>query len=285
MIILDSPQAAANWCAERLREGRSIGMVPTMGALHAGHLALVDRAVAENDLCVVSIFVNPLQFNEAADFNAYPRDIEDDARMLAEHRCDMVFSGELLQFFPGHAHAEDIPRLDPGPHGQGLEGDHRPGHFAGVRTIVERLFDTVRPQRAYFGQKDFQQTLVIRDLARSMGYPEIVVCDTVREADGLAMSSRNRRLDPADRARATVLYRALLAARDAWRAGERRPGPLADAMRAVMADSDLLLEYAAVRDPMAWQEDDPWRPLARGQALIAARLGAVRLIDNLDLDR
>ncbi len=284
MIRLDSPGAAARWSERERGAGRTIGMVPTMGALHEGHVALVRRAAHENDRCVASIFVNPLQFDDATDFDAYPRDMDADAELLRSAGCDMVFTGTLMQFFPEASSAQAIPLLDPGPWAEGLEGAHRPGHFAGVRTIVERLFRTAHPDRAYFGEKDFQQTLVVKDLARTLGYPEIVVCATVREPDGLAMSSRNRRLRPAERAEAAVIYRALVAARAAWQGGERRPEALAAAMREILDRSPLEVEYAEVRDPANWLRDDPAAPLEHARALVAARLGAVRLIDNLSLD-
>ncbi|HEV8114332.1 MAG TPA: pantoate--beta-alanine ligase [Planctomycetota bacterium] len=278
--LFHDPGSARTWCAAVRADGRSLGFVPTMGALHAGHLALVRTALAENDRVCVSVFVNPLQFDDRRDFERYPRDFEGDARALAEAGASMVFTGSLDQFFP-----DDIPALrDPGPRAAGLEGDLRPGHFAGVATIVARLFDVVRPDRAYFGQKDFQQTLVVRDLAKALGYPRIVVCPTVREASGLAMSSRNQLLSPAERETATVLYRSLEAARALWVKGVRDARVLADAMRGVLDRSAVAVEYAAVRDPEKWTRADPVGPLERGVALVAARLSSVRLIDNALLD-
>ena len=275
--VLRDPGAAREWCARARGGGESLGFVPTMGALHSGHLALVARALAGNDRACASVFVNPLQFDERRDFDRYPRDLEGDARLLEGAGCDMVFTGTLPQFFPEPAGA---PLRDPGPRALGLEGDLRPGHFAGVATIVARLFDLVRPDRAYFGQKDFQQTLVVRDLARSMGFPRIVVCPTVREPDGLAMSSRNRLLSPADRERATVLFRSLEAARAAWSRGSRRAREISAAMLEVLEPAGLDVEYAAVRDPEAWTRGEPEGELERAVALVAARLSSVRLIDN-----
>jgi pantoate--beta-alanine ligase len=283
MIVLDSPAAARNWCRTQREAGLSIGMVPTMGALHSGHLKLVQRSVEENDLCVVSIFVNPLQFNERTDFDAYPRDIETDSLMLEAAGCDMVFTGTLMQFFPEQQYPEDIPLLDPGPFAVGLEGAQRPGHFAGVRTIVDRLFGTVQPDRAYFGEKDFQQTLVVKDLASTLGFPQIVVCNTEREPDGLAMSSRNQRLSEAEREEAGVIFRALCAARDAWREGERDRYRLTAIMHKVLSESTLVVEYLEVRDPEHWSIVDSGPLPDRGRALVAARCGSVRLIDNMDL--
>ena len=287
--ILRDPASARGWCERERAAGRSLGFVPTMGALHEGHMALVRAAVAEDERVGVSVFVNPLQFDEARDFERYPRDFEGDARMLEASGCSMVFTGTLEQFFPEDVEAGGRFRRtslrDPGPRARGLEGDLRPGHFAGVATIVARLFEIVRPDRAYFGQKDFQQTLVVQDLARQMGFPRIVVCPTVRERDGLAMSSRNRLLSPSDRSTATLLSRSLEAARAAWRAGGREAATLSRAMREVFDPSrtdgaPVSVEYATVRDPDAWTQDEPQGRLERAVALVAARVASVRLIDN-----
>jgi len=288
LIRCERPDQARAWCAAGRDEGRTIGFVPTMGALHEGHLALVARARAENDLVVASVFVNPLQFGERDDFERYPRDFEGDARSLASVGCDLAFTGTLADFFPAEVGADGRfePRAlrAPGPAARGLEGDLRPGHFAGVATIVARLFEIVRPTRSYFGHKDYQQTLVVAELARELGYPEVVVCPTLRDPDGLAMSSRNRRLSADDRPRALVLSRALRAARDLWQRGERDPARLAERMREVAGDRGVELEYAALRDPERWTPGEPRGPLERAVALVAARVGPVRLIDNLRLD-
>jgi pantoate--beta-alanine ligase len=200
----------------------------------------------------------------------------------------MVFSGTLAQFFPDALPPSgEFPRdalRDPGPCALGLEGDRRPGHFAGVATIVARLFEIVRPDRAYFGQKDFQQTLVVKDLARAMGYPEIVVRPTVREPSGLAMSSRNELLSTSERETATALSRSLRSARAAWRRGARDARSLSAAMSAELAGAPFEVEYATVRDPSAWTRGDPEGRLERAVALVAARVGSVRLIDNELLD-
>jgi pantoate--beta-alanine ligase len=258
-----------------------------MGALHEGHLSLVRRARSENELVCVSVFVNPLQFNDAKDFERYPRDFEGDARAVGEAGCELVFSGTLANFFPESGGArESIVAAPAGPAGLGLEGAFRPGHFDGVATIVERLFEIVRPTRAYFGAKDFQQTLVVRDVARRLGYPQIVVCPTSREVSGLARSSRNALLAPEDRERAPRIYAALCAARAAWRErGVRAPSELRAVMLRALDGSGLEPEYAQVRDPERWTADEPSFELERAVALIAARAGAVRLIDNLRLDR
>ncbi|MBT3429825.1 MAG: pantoate--beta-alanine ligase [Proteobacteria bacterium] len=285
MLHLDSPTEAARWCSAQRDHGRTIGFVPTMGALHSGHLSLVTRACNENTACCASIFINPLQFEDAEDYDAYPRDTESDLALLKSHGCDMVFMGSLHQFFPEISDINEIKTLSAGPHGSGLEGQFRPGHLDGVTTIVERLFRTVGAARVYFGEKDFQQTLVVSDLARDMGYPEVVVCPTVREDSGLALSSRNVLLSTDEKTRAQRIYPALLAARDAWSSGERDPGRLSAIMMECLSLDGLVVEYAEVRDPGHWISEPQATPLEHAQALIAVRVGSVRLIDNLRLDQ
>jgi pantoate--beta-alanine ligase len=280
---LGEPLEVARWSARQRAAGRSLGFVPTMGALHEGHLTLVRRALAENELCCVSVFVNPLQFDDPRDFELYPRDPQGDAALLESAGCSLVFTGTLPQFFPEVAAGRAIPLRDPGPAACGLEGERRPGHFAGVATICARLFELVRPARAYFGEKDFQQCLVVRHVAAQLGFPEIVVCPTSRDPDGLARSSRNRLLGPAERKRALALSRALFATRAAWRAGERDAERLASTLQAQLAGPGLELEYAELRDPERFALV-PRGPLERARALVAARVSAVRLIDNLALD-
>jgi pantoate--beta-alanine ligase len=283
---LPDPAAARDWCASTRAARRSLGFVPTMGALHEGHLSLVQAARRRCDAVCVSVFVNPLQFDDPRDFERYPRDLEGDSALLAGAGCDMVFTGTLEQFFPESGGArERIAWRDPGPTAVGLEGEHRPGHFAGVATIVARLFELVRPSTAYFGAKDFQQTLVVRDLARALGGPEIVVCPTSREPSGLARASRNQRLSAAQREQAVAIHHALLAARAAWGEGLREAAALAARARTVLKRSPLEPEYVEVRDPERWSAAAPRGPLERAVALVAARCGDVRLIDNLRLDR
>jgi len=287
ITTLADPRAARAWCAEQRAEGTSLGLVPTMGALHEGHLELVRRATAENDAACVSVFVNPLQFDNPEDLSRYPRDYERDVELLDGVGCAMVFTGTLEGFFEGELTPDG--RLlgsalrEPGPCAAGLEGEHRPGHFGGVATIVARLFEVARPERAYFGQKDFQQALVVGDLARRMGYPEVVVCPTVRQLSGLALPSRNALLSPADEQRATCLVRALRAADAAWWAGEREPSVLAKLMRGVLEEAGARVEYAELRDPTRWSAAEPVHALELAIALVAAFVGDVRLIDNLEL--
>lgn len=276
------PASARRWCDAARARGATLGFVPTMGALHEGHLSLVARARDENELVCVSVFVNPLQFNDARDYERYPRDLDGDAALLAPAGASMLFSGTLAQFFPEVEAGGEVPRRVPGPAAAGLEGAFRPGHFAGVATICARLFELVRPTRAYFGAKDFQQCQVVRELAEELGFPRIVVCPTSRDPDGLARSSRNQLLGPEDRREALWLSRALFAARAAWRGGERRGPTLEGLLARELARGRLTVEYAVVRDPRALAVPVAGR-LDLARALIAARVGAVRLIDNLDL--
>ncbi len=284
-LLLSDPAAARAWGAEVRAAGETLGFVPTMGALHRGHQELVRASVAENDRTCVSLFVNPLQFDEPRDFERYPRDLAADTRLLSEVGCDVAFSGTLEQFFPeARGRADAIPLEDPGPAAEGLEGSQRAGHFAGVATIVRRLFEIVEPDVAYFGEKDFQQTLVVRDLARRLGAPRISVRPTVRDPSGLALSSRNALLGAREREDASALSRGLFAARRAFREGIREARDLSGIVEAELAAGPLWLEYSELRDPEDWSRGPLVGRVSRAQALAAARLGAVRLIDNLRLD-
>ncbi|MFT5479003.1 MAG: pantoate--beta-alanine ligase, partial [Planctomycetota bacterium] len=286
MVELASPELARAWCDQQRAAGHSIGFIPTMGALHEGHLELVRRAARETDRVCVSIFVNPLQFNKPEDLAAYARDFQGDARQVEGAGCAMVFTGTLAQFFPGSSDDGVLPddaRVDPGAGARGLEGEHRPGHLEGVATIVDRLFEVVRPERAYFGRKDYQQTLVVSDLASRHAGLSVVVCPTTRESNGLALSSRNRRLSDAGRTQALAIPRALAAARLAWENGEREPGALRGSMLEVLTPSGLEIEYAEVRDPECWTGSPPTGALSQAVALIAAVADGVRLIDNHNL--
>lgn len=281
--FLGTPGEANRWCLARRQEGYSLGYVPTMGALHEGHRSLVERSVAQNDVTCASIFVNPLQFNLAEDLERYPRSLENDLAVLEQTGCQMAFSGQLEDFFPEAGNIAQIQPVVPLPAIAGLEATFRPGHLEGVQAIVERLFQTVGPCRAYFGEKDFQQTLLVRQIAAVLGEIEVVVCPTIREPDGLALSSRNQRLDETSRQLAPILIHALRCAAGAWRDGERNAAVLEERMRNVLEVPDITQEYAAVRDPDHWTADTPTEPLLQGRALVAAWVGGVRLIDNLEL--
>lgn len=257
-----------------------LGFVPTMGYLHEGHLSLVRRARAEQGAVAVSIFVNPTQFGPGEDLSRYPRDLEGDLARLAAAGCDLVFAPEVGEMYP----AGFDTRIVIGGVTAPLEGAARPGHFEGVATVVAKLFNIVQPTAAYFGQKDAQQVAVIRKLVRDLDMPlDIVVGETVREPDGLAMSSRNSYLAPPERAAATVLWRALGAAEAAWRGGERDGGRLRAAMRAVLDAEPLAeIDYVSIADPDTLAELDQ---VGEGGALasLAVRIGRTRLIDNLRL--
>ncbi len=287
MIIqcFENPEGAVKWCRGVLDQGLTLGFVPTMGALHEGHQTLVRQAALENDRVCVSIFVNPLQFGESKDLETYPRDFEGDAKLLEQAGCHMAFTGTLSEFFPGRLDSNGglLPDylLDPGPFAESLEGEFRSGHFEGVATIVGRFFEILKPTRAYFGQKDCQQALVVRDLSRRMQGPEVVVCPTHREPSGMAFSSRNTRLDKAGREAGMFISRALYGARALWAQGERDPAELSRFMRSVLSQGDLHVEYASIRDPEQWSGSEPVEPMTRAVALIAARAGDVRLIDNM----
>jgi pantoate--beta-alanine ligase len=264
-----------------LRAGRgSIGFVPTMGALHAGHLSLVRRARRENARVVVSVFVNPTQFGQREDFAKYPRDLAADRRLLAPLGPSILFAPGVGEVYP---RGFDTTVRVGGSLGRVLEAAWRPGHFEGVATVVARLFALVAPRRAYFGLKDYQQFLVIRRMCLDLGLPvELVPCPTVRETDGLAMSSRNRRLDARRRFLATALVRALLASAALAGQGERSaPRLKAAGMRVLRAAPGLKVQYFEVADPETLL---PLRRVrGRAMALTACTLGRVRLIDNISL--
>jgi pantoate--beta-alanine ligase len=261
--------------------GERIGFVPTMGALHPGHLALVGRARELADRVVVSVFVNPAQFDDPGDLARYPRQPEEDARLLAEAGADVLFLPPVDEVYP----PGDATAVVVGGPAEGLEGAFRPGHFRGVATVVARLFHLVAPDVAVFGEKDAQQLAVVRRMVADLHFPvDIVGHPTVREADGLAMSSRNARLDPAARRAATVLYRALAAGREAVEVGASA-APVRAALRRVLAgEPSAEVEYAEVVDAASFQPLDRLPPGGRVVLPLAVRLGGVRLIDNLHLD-
>jgi pantoate--beta-alanine ligase len=255
-------------------DGASIGLVPTMGALHAGHMSLVDRARQENDRVVVSVFVNPIQFGAGEDLGSYPRSPERDLSMLRAARVDAIYKPSVADMYPPGASTRVIV------HGVAdrLEGAARPGHFEGVATVVTKLFTATSADRAYFGQKDAQQVAVVRRLAADLDIGvEIRVCPTVREADGLALSSRNAYLSPAERKAAACLSRALGLAAEAYGRGELDPGRLQAILKeAIGAEPLAKLDYAEVVDPATFSTPG-------SLAVLAVRIGSTRLIDNHDL--
>jgi len=261
----------------RARLNGRVGAVYTMGALHAGHRSLLDCARAENEAVVATIFVNPTQFGPGEDLAAYPRTLDDDLALMEAAGVDVLFMPAPAEIYPaGFQTSVSVDEVS-----QGLEGEQRPGHFRGVATVVAKLFNLTRPQSAYFGQKDAQQVVVLRRMVADLNFPlDIVVCPTVREADGLAMSSRNVFLSQAERRAAVALHRALRAASDAWDAGEREPGVLRESARMVLAAEPLLtIEYIAVNYPESLR--GVLMP-TDGPVLVslAVQAGKPRLLDN-----
>ena len=276
LTICRTPSEMQAACRELRASGLTIGLVPTMGALHAGHLSLVTAALAECDAVAASIFVNPTQFGPNEDYESYPRTFEEDCRQLEAAGVRLLFAPSAADMYP----PDNTTFVDPGEIGTRLDGVSRPSHFRGVATIVSRLFHIVGPDRAYFGQKDAAQVAVLRRMVRDLNFPvSLVVCPVYREPDGLAMSSRNRYLSPDERQRALILSRALAAARHLARNGETSAEALRTTMLTTLAtDPEVRLDYAAVVDP------DTLLPIAdtsHGALLaVAAWVGTTRLIDN-----
>ena len=263
---------------ENVRSTGLLGLVPTMGYLHDGHLELVRHARAANGAVAVSIFVNPTQFGPDEDMLTYPRDVERDQVLLEELGCDLLFFPAVEEMYPP---AGADMHVVPGKLAAGLESAARPGHLRGVVTVVAKLFNIVQPERAYFGQKDGQQLAVIRRMVRDLDFPvEIVAVPTVREPDGLAMSSRNTYLSPPERSAATVLYRALMRAQELHLEGEQDAEVLRAAMWDVLASERLArADYVSVADPETMEE----LMLADSDVMVslAVRIGRIRLIDNI----
>lgn len=273
MILVET---ISDFRAHRKKLGGTWGLVPTMGALHQGHLSLVERARRENDHVAVSIFVNPTQFAAGGDLAKYPRTLERDMQLLEPYGVDVVFAPSSDEIYPPYFQTYvTVEEMT-----QPLEGAMRPGHFRGVATVVTKLFNIVQPDRAYFGQKDGQQVAVIKQMTRDLNIlVEIIVGETVREADGLAMSSRNTYLSYEERKAAPVLYRALCAARDAFQRGERDAEKLRAAMRDVLKQEPRAhVEYVSAADPNTLQELE----VVENSVLLsmAVRIGSTRLIDN-----
>ncbi|MGH2534619.1 MAG: pantoate--beta-alanine ligase [Thermomicrobiales bacterium] len=258
--------------------GAETGLVPTMGALHAGHLSLIRRAAAENERTVVSVFVNPTQFSDPLDLARYPRDLDRDVDLATSAGADLVYAPPVeVVYPPGFAAVVDVAGLT-----EAWEGASRPGHFRGVATVVSILLNSVRPARTYFGEKDFQQLVVVRRLHRDLVLPgEIVGCPTVRDEDGLALSSRNVRLSPEARQTAVAIPRAMFAMRDAVGRGVRSIERLLTIGRRALTAPGLDLDYLAVVDAETLAALPKLTPGAR--AIVAATVGGVRLIDNVDL--
>ena len=278
MDILTSPAEMHAWI-NALPPQKSIGFVPTMGALHAGHEALLQQSRDENDVTVLSIFVNPTQFNVTADFDAYPRTNERDVRIADHHGVDAVYMPSTESMYPNGSRVF----VEPGSASDPMEGAGRPGHFRGVTTVVSKLFHAVQPHRAYFGKKDYQQLAVVKQMVAELDFNiEIVGVDTIRHDDGLAMSSRNVRLSPEQRAAAPVIYRALLAARQAVAEGKHDVRVLEELVaEQIQAEPLCTVEYVSV---VRRSDLSSISTLAEESVVcVAAWFGDVRLIDNVEL--
>ncbi|MCB9012666.1 MAG: pantoate--beta-alanine ligase [Bacteroidales bacterium] len=258
-----------------------IGLVPTMGALHKGHLSLIETAAGLCERVMVTIFVNPTQFNDPNDLRNYPRNLEKDLELLAaQGMTDIVFAPGEKEIYP----EPDTRVFDFGQLDKVMEGAHRPGHFNGVAQVVSRLFDITRPNMAFFGQKDFQQLAVIRELVRKMKYPiEIITCPIIREDDGLAMSSRNQLLNPEERKHAAQISKTLFRAREL--AASMDPEKLCDwAVKELNSDPLIQVEYFQIVDSQTLLPADSWDSPCKKQACVAVKLGKIRLIDNINFD-
>ena len=278
MRVVNTNKQMSQACWEA---AKPVGLVPTMGALHGGHLSLVDQARVDNGTVVVSIFVNPTQFGDQKDLSQYPRDLENDLDMLRQHGVDFVYTPSVHEVYPDGFDTW----VNVGPLADKLEGLHRPGHFRGVATVVSKLFNVMLPDRAYFGQKDGQQTLVIQKLVKDLDMAvEVVVMPTIREPDGLAMSSRNAQLSPDDRKAASVVYRALCHAYGHWAEGERNSDNLKEAAKRILLTEPSIrsIDYVSVASMPTLEEVD----LVAGQTIlsVAVEMGPVRLIDNMILE-
>lgn len=277
MKVFNSAAELQAYITTERTAGRTVGFVPTMGALHAGHISLVKRALQECDRCVVSVFVNPTQFNDPKDLATYPRTFEADALLLAEAGADAVFHPSVEEVYP----ERDERIFEVGRVAEVMEGAHRPGHFNGVMQVVSRLFDIVRPDKAFFGDKDFQQIAVVRAMVRLIGSPvQIVDCPIIRESDGLALSSRNVRLTPEQRSIAPNIYRTLRESLDF--AKEHTPAEtehwVVDQLNAI---DQLRVEYYEIVDANSLERVKNWEESPRIQGCITVFCGEVRLIDNI----
>jgi len=278
MEVFDLIQTTSLWLDVRRMSGQSIGFVPTMGALHEGHIALVQRARAENDVVGCSIFVNPIQFNNPEDLEKYPRTLERDLEMLKEAGCDLVFVPSVKEMYPEPV----TQKYDFGALERVMEGKSRPGHFNGVAVVVKKLLDIFRPDRAYFGEKDYQQLCIIQALVNKTSLPvEIVPCPTIREGDGLAMSSRNRRLSDEERRVAPEIFTTLMAVKD--QAGKVPVAELKKWASDRIAGFGMVIDYFEIAEAGTLQPVDNWHAGAPLRAFAACFLGNVRLIDNMEI--
>lgn len=277
MKIVSSIKDLKNFLALEREKGKKIGLVPTMGALHAGHISLVKRCVAENDICVVSDFVNPTQFNDKHDLETYPRTLEADCALLEPVGCDYVFAPSVAEMYP----EPDTRVFDLGPVAAVMEGPRRPGHFNGVAQVVSKLFYIVEPDNAYFGEKDFQQIAVIREMVRQLNLPvHIVDCPIQREADGLALSSRNTRLTPEQRQKAPVIARTLKES-TTFAPAKSVQEVIDFVVNTINQVPEMKVEYFEIVDGHTMQSIKNWSDTTYPVGCITVYCGEVRLIDNI----
>ena len=277
MKIVKGINELKGYLVDSKRNGKRIGLVPTMGALHKGHLSLVERCVRENDICVVSVFVNPTQFNDKHDLETYPRTLEADCALLESAGCDFVFAPSVEEMYP----EPDTRTFDFGTVMQVMEGAKRPGHFNGVAQVVSKLFYIVEPDNAYFGEKDFQQIAVIRAMVKQLQIPvQINACPIVREADGLALSSRNTRLTPALRQKAPLIARTLQESK-ALSATKSVREVIDYVVNTLNADPDLEVEYYEIVDGDSLVSIQDWKDTSYAVGCVTVYCGEVRLIDNI----
>lgn len=278
MLVFTSPDGLRAHLRKIQKPDTTLGLVPTMGALHEGHIHLVKRAVEENTCAIASIFVNPLQFNNPDDLNKYPRTLDEDCALLEAAGCMLVFAPSAEEMY----RQPPVLKLDFGALEHVMEGAFRPGHFNGVGIVVARLFNMVQPDRAYFGQKDLQQVAVVRRLVEDLAFPvEVVPCPTVREADGLALSSRNRRLSLEHRVMAPLIHKSLEEVRKMLLAGYAVEEAKQHVRTQFTRYPDFLLEYFEVADARSLQPVDSVQSEGYNALCMAAHLGGVRLIDNV----
>ncbi len=277
MKVVKSVSELKDLISEAKGRKKNIGLVPTMGALHAGHISLVTRCVSENEFCVVSVFVNPTQFNDKSDLAAYPRTPEQDAAMLEKAGCDIVFMPEVEEMYP----EPDTRQFSFGALEQVMEGPYRPGHFNGVAQIVSKLFFAAEPDKAYFGEKDFQQVAIIREMVKQLALPiQIVSCPIVREADGLAMSSRNQRLNTEERKKSVLISKVLFESRTF--ADEKTVAETKAFVEENTRKVDIFrLDYFEIVDGYTLQPVSDWNQTSYVVGCIAVYCGPVRLIDNI----
>lgn len=280
MKVISSVYQLIAFLANHPNKG-SLGFIPTMGALHKGHASLIKKSLSQNSLSICSIFVNPTQFNNKKDFNNYPNRLDKDLKLLKKIGCDVVFTPSKEAIYPNGVPSKEF---DFGLLDKVMEGARRPGHFNGVAMVVSRLFEIIRPQRAYFGEKDFQQLAIIKSLtAQKFKSIEIIPCNTLREKDGLAMSSRNLLLDKRYRAAAPRIYQRLLAVQE--RAKNVSVSELQSWVEnAFKNDDDLVLEYFEIADAKSLKKSDNWSDFPKHVACVAVFAGTTRLIDNILLE-